>query len=460
MGFFSRKPKSEMAEIIPTGKSVAPILFQPSDRGWYTIFESFTGAFQQDVKVDRNAVLAFHAIFSCITLISSDISKLRPRLMQEAKGIRSEIDFGNFGVLARPNAWQNRIQFFENWVMSKLARGNTYILKVRNAKRQVIGLYVLNPDLVQPLVSESGDVFYRLGIDYLSDIDELVIVPASEIIHDRFNCLFHPLVGLSPIYACGLSATQGLSMQKNSAKTFGNMSRPSGILTGPGEINESTAKRLKEQWETNYGGDNIGRIAVLGDDLKFIPLSMTPEDAQLVEQLELSAEIVCSTFHVPKFKVVGDPPSYNNIESLDQQYYSQCLQTLIESIELCLNEGLEIPAKQGVEFDLDGLLRMDTATKIKTLGEGASKGLIAPNEGRKKINLPPVEGGDSPYLQQQNFSLAALAKRDALPNPFAGLPPPDEAAGLDKAPPEEDATAKMLDFLNKKSPEGLVFSEI
>jgi phage portal protein BeeE len=31
-----------------------------------------------------------------------------------------------------------------------------------------------------------------------------VIVPAREIIHDRFNCLFHPLVGISPLYAAAL----------------------------------------------------------------------------------------------------------------------------------------------------------------------------------------------------------------------------------------------------------------
>ena len=33
--------------------------------------------------------------------------------------------------------------------------------------------------------------------------------------------------------------------------------------------------------------------------------------------------------------------------------------------------------------------------------------------------MEPVEGGDSPYLQQQNYSLEALAKRDAASDPFA-----------------------------------------
>jgi hypothetical protein len=48
------------------------------------------------------------------------------------------------------------------------------------------------------------------------------------------------------------------------------------------------------------------------------------------------------------------------------------------------------------------LLRMDTATKVKTVTEGL-KGLFTVNEGRKKFDLKKMKGGDTVYLQQQNF---------------------------------------------------------
>ena len=41
---------------------------------------------------------------------------------------------------------------------------------------------------------------------------------------------------------------------------------------------------------------------------------------------------------------IGPPPPYANIEPLLQQYYAQALQSLIENLELCLDEGLELPA--------------------------------------------------------------------------------------------------------------------
>lgn len=402
---------------------------QPVDRGWYTVFEWFTGAWQRDIEVDRDTAMSHFAMFSCMTLIGGDIGKLRPRMVQEKDEIWTEVPYGDYEVLLKPNDYQNRIQFFEHWIASKLSRGNTYVLKRRDRDRKVIALYVLCPDFVTPLVTESGDVFYRLSQDNLSSIENQVVVPASEIIHDRFNCLFHPLIGLSPIYASGLSAAQGLKIQKNSYRFFENMSQPIGILTSDAAIKDETAKSLKERWDANYSGKNIGKVAVLGDGLKYQALGVTPEDSQLIEQLKMTADIICSTFHVPKYKVIGDPPSFNNIEALEQQYYSQCLQVLIEALELCLDEGLEIPRnkKMGVDFDLDGLLRMDTATQIKSLAESIKGGIRTPNEARKKMNLKKLDGGDTVYMQEQNYSLSSLAKRDAKEDPF-------EKSGAEKKP--------------------------
>jgi len=89
---------------------------------------------------------------------------------------------------------------------------------------------------------------------------------------------------------------------------------------------------------------------------------------------------------------------------------------------MCLDQGLELIEKNsGIEFDLAGLLRMDTATQIKTLGEGVGNGIITPNEARQRINLPPLAGGDTAYLQMQNFSLEALSKRDEKEDPFLSV---------------------------------------
>lgn len=401
-------------------------------RGWWPVIrESFTGAWQRNITIDNQAVLAFHAVFSCMTLIASDIAKLRVKLVaQDSDRIWNEIENPAYSpVLRKPNGYQTRIQFWENWVLSKLSSGNTYVLKQRDGRNVVTALYVLDPTRVKPLVTPDGQVYYELKADNMAGIEtDTVVVPASEIIHDRFNCLFHPLVGISPLYANGLAATQGLRIQNNSANLFGNASRPGGLLIAPARIDPENADRIKAYWDAGFTGDNTGKVAVLGDGMSYTSLSVNPVDAQLIEQLKWTSEVVCSTFHVPPYKIgVGDLPSYNNVQALNVEYYSQCLQVLIEAIEVCLDEGLATGDKLGTEFDTKNLLRMDSVTQMQVLKESA--GILSPNEQRGELDRPKVEGGDSPMVQQQNYSLSVLAKRDAAEDPFGTSAP---------APPAEN----------------------
>lgn len=423
---------------------------RPDTRGgwWPIVKESFAGAWQQNVEIKQESVLSFHAVFACQTLIASDIAKLRIKLVQQdSDGIWSETKNPAYTpVLRKPNRFQTRIQFFENWVLSKLQRGNAYILKERDGRGVVVRLYVLDPTLVTPLVADDGSVFYELQTDKLAGVDDRVIVPAREIIHDRFNCFFHPLVGLSPIFANGLGAMHGLAIQDNSAQFFANGSQPGGVLTAPGAIDPTTAERLKAHWDANYTGKNRGKVAVLGDGLKFEIMAAKATDSQMIEQLKWSAEVVCSTYHVPSYMVgVGQAPAYNNIEALNAQYYTQCLQILLESIELCLDEGLATGETLGTEFDLDQLLRMDSATMMDVLEK--SKGKMTPNEQRKRINLGKVAGGDTVYLQEQDHSLEWLSRRDAMPiePPVAAEPP--VAPANDNAEAEAQASKAIIEMM-------------
>ena len=399
---------------------------EKSTSGWRHVYgyEHYPGAWQNNDELTKEGQLGFFAVYACVNLISNDIGKLRPFVYKydEDSGIKVEqrndplID-----LLLNPNHIQNHIQFKTWWAMSKLTSGNTYALKRRNNNGRVQQLYVLEPSRVVPLVSTDGEVFYQLNTDNIAGIsDNSITVPASEIIHDRINCLYHPLVGISPLYACGLSAGLGQAIQKNSERYFKNGQQPGGILTAPGAITKETSDRLKTAWAENYGGENYGKIAVVGDGLKYEPMAINAHDSQLIEQLRMTGEVVCSAFGVPAYMAqIGPVPNYDNAETLVLQYYSQCLQSHIEQMELAISQGLGIDVKKGgIEFSLDGLLRMDTATKHKTMSDSIKGCLMSPNEARKRINLPPLEGGDSIYMQQQNYSMEALAKRDELSNPF------------------------------------------
>lgn len=381
--------------------------------GWWRVFDTHPGAWQQHVEVNESTVSKNWAVFSCITLISGDIAKMPARVMQYNNATRVYDVTLLRPVLRKPNHFQTRIEFIKMWVFSLLLNGNTYVLKERDEDGRIVALYILDPCRVTPLVAPDGSIFYQLASDNLTGIEQQVVAPASEIIHDRINTLFHPLIGLSPIYACGVAAMQGAAIIDNSAKFFENMSRPSGVLVAPGAISPETALALKTKWDENFKGGNIGKVAVLGDGLKYEAMAINAEDSQLIEQLKLSGETICATFHVPAYKLgLGQMPTVNNVAALNQQYYDQALQPITENMELRLEDGLELLFPFEVWMDESVLLRMDPATRLKSHSDSINGGFLAPNEARRDENLPPVPGGDSPMMQQQNYSLIALQRRD------------------------------------------------
>jgi HK97 family phage portal protein len=394
-----------------------------SGNGWWPIIrESFTGAWQSNVELSASTALTYFAVYSCVRLISTDIGKLCLRLVeQDDEGIWSETESPAFSpVIRKPNRYQTINKFVEQWIMSKLIHGNAYVLLQRDQRNVVVAMYVLDPTRVTPLVSYEGAVYYELRRDDLSNLTaETVKSPPSAIIHDTMITPYHPLIGLSPLYASGLAAQQGLSIQGNSNSFFQNGSFPGGIVMVPGKIDDLIAARLKASWETNYGGANMGRVAVLSDGMTYQESGfVNAHDSQLIEQLKLTADQVCSTFGVPPYLVdIGPPPPYANFEPLLLKYHSQCIQSLTTNFEKSLEGGLGLVEKidgqrYGVEFDIDDLIWMDTATRIAAAKDGIGSGGMSPDEARKKyFGLGSVPGGDTPFMQNQMWPLRQLSER-------------------------------------------------
>lgn len=395
---------------------------------WFSLVqEPYMGAWQENREITTESMQVFFAVFACASKIAQDVAKLPLQVKVQRKGVwANRDDLARFQWLVKPNRYQTMQQFMECWMLSKLFYGNSYIYLQRDVSGGIKAMHLLNPRQVKPLIGDDGSVWYQIGQDNLSQLnDSSLTLPESEILHDRWHCFYHPLVGLSPIIACGLAAQNGIRIQENSSAFFANKSMPSGILTAPGHIDAEKAKALRDAWNENYTGKNAGKTAIIGDGMTYQSISMSAADSQLIEQLRLSAEIVCSAFKMPPFLIgFGSLPAGMKVSDLNELYYSGCLQAMIEAVENLLSREV---GNAKIEFDLQSLIRMDAHSQMQILAEGVKASVLTINEAREQQDLPPVDGGDTPYMQQQNFSLAALAKRDAADNPFDSRLPAQEA---------------------------------
>ncbi|MCE8052283.1 phage portal protein [Halomonas daqingensis] len=406
------------------------------------IHEPFTGAWQMNREVMRNESTHYYAVYACMSLISQDIGKLPLGLYDtDSNGILHEIERDSIAdLLRRPNSYQTTKQFVESWMYSKLSRGNAYVYKVIDVGGKVTELHVLNPDLVTVLISETDqEIYYQISADSqsLAAVTDATTIPARYIIHDRMNAFRHPLIGISPLSAAGYSVGAGSEAMRTQQSFYQNKARPGGLLTTPNHISDEVAKILKQRWNDEYSGNKSGRTAILGDGLTYQNVEMmSAQDSQMIQLLEMTEKQICTAFHVPLSMLTGDSGS-KSIQAHYQSYFQGCLQNHITDIETLLRDGLD--TKKKIRFDVDDLMRLDKSSQIDYLDKAVGAGVMSPNEARLKLNLVPVIGGDTPYLQIQNHSLAALAIRDEqMINPPEPEPEPEE----------EDVTAAMLALLN------------
>lgn len=378
-----------------------------SNAGWFPLVsEPSAGAWQRNEPVVVETALSHSAVFACVNLIASDIAKLPLHITKRTGNYWTVAAHEYSRLIRKPNSYQTRFQFVQSWMASKLTYGNTYVLKVRDNRNRVIALHVLDPKKVRPLISEDGAVFYELRSSDIHGLKD-VTVPAREIIHDRGLAPYHPLVGLTPLQASAQGTRLALEIQAQSAHLFHNSSVPGGILTSAGVMPEEKAKKAKEAWEKNFMGPNVGRIAILDNSATYTPLSSTAADSQLIEQLQYTALDVCRAFSVPAWKIGAGPAApYTSAEATNLQYLADCLQSHIESLELCLDDGLELPEGTRTELDETALLRLDTQARTTTLAAAVNAGLKTINEARAEMNLAPVEGGDNILRQIQDVPLA------------------------------------------------------
>jgi HK97 family phage portal protein len=412
--------------------------------GWRRILEPFTGAWQQNAEETRGDLLTYPTLYACEYRISSDIGKLPFRLRQRSEsGVWKDATNPAYDpVLRKPNGFQTAGQFREYWILSKLNQGNAYLLKRRDARNVVVDLYVLDPCRVQPMVSDAGEVYYQLYTDALNTLPTdyptaNLIVPASEIIHDRCMCIHHPLIGVPPLAAAHWPALKNMKIMRSATEFFANNAQPGGILTAPAGMSDKDADDVKAYWATNFSGSNAGRVAIIGADMKFTPFAMKSIDSQMVEQMRYSDEQICQPFGIPPFMVgIGTIPSGLGVDGVYQLYYQNALQTHIEHMEALLDEGLKVASGLGIELDLEPLLRMDEAKRAEVEAKLVGGKIKTPDEGRLRFNLAPTGGGNTLWGQNQDYPLGMLADRkDWDPAMQPPAPPAPPAPAPADAPP-------------------------
>lgn len=323
----------------------------------------------------------------------------------------------------RPNHFQPWPDMIRGIINHLLFTGNAYVVREPGSGY----LYLMDSRAVSPMIAETGDVFYSvggLGLSLTPAISEdSTFIPARDVAHFRLYSPGNPLVGVSPIaYAAASIASQN-AIAANTAAFFTNRSRPSGVLSTDLPLSLEQTRQLRTAWDEQAAHLNSGKMPILSSGLKFIPISQTAEDAELVAAYKMNSDDIAKAFRIPPLLLGNaDGASYSSTSTILNFWLNSGLGSLLTSIEATFSMFFNIPDTQRIKFDRTELILGGFQERIEALGLGITRGVYAPNEVRAILNLPPVEGGEEPRVQQQMVPLSFNPSTDSV-NPFTSESP-------------------------------------
>lgn len=369
-----------------------------------------------DYVAGRASPLGLSATFACVGLIAGTIASLSPSVYRRVNGVREEDRNHPLFWLLRfdPNADDTDYDFWEFLAASIELEGNAYADKRRNGER-LTSLIPVNPKSMTVRRSRFG----RREYEWVDDDGVRQVRREDDMLHIR-GFGGDRLKGGSTLSTCSKIFSGAINIDGAADKMFANGVRPSGILSMEERLDPEKRALLEGLLEEKFAGAmNAGRPMVLDGGLTWSALSMSPEDAELLESRKFSGEEICRIFGVPPAMVgYGDKASnWGTGKEVDVLGFIKfTLRKRLRRIERALMKQLlsrqERLDGMTIEFNLEGLLRGDSDGRSSFYQLMTQIGAMTINEVRALENLPPVAGGDVPRMQMQNVPITEAGQED------------------------------------------------
>lgn len=403
------------------------------------------------------------AVYACVMLIARAMAQCYPKHVRVVDGTFTEVKTSAaYRILNNPNTYQSSPDFLLNAMATALFDGEAFALATRNDRSEIDSLHLLPRGTCSPMVDDdTRQVFYAVGASPLAPGGTDFIAPARDVLHLRFHTPRHPLIGESPIKSAALAIGINVALSETQNLFFRNMNRPSGVISTDQVLNKDQIASLRAAFEAQAEGMSKGKIPILGGGLKFQQLSVSSQDAQLVQAQRMSLEDICRVFGVPP-PLVGDlsHATLNNAESMMQHFLSMSLGSYLEHFERSFDRLFGLKGDDYIELDTAALLRTDFSGRIDGLTKAVQGGLMTPTEARAREGLGPIGGGDSAFLQRQMVPIdriGALLDREAERDNTSVPPPPEAPARQPDQAPIEDGKSLFQGDLARAMVENRIF---
>lgn len=359
--------------------------------------------------------------FTCIKMLSESVGKLSLKFYKETdrgviKGKGNQV---YEKLKTRPNPNMTPSVFWATVEFHRNHYGNAYIW-VRWHKGKLLDLWILDPKSIRVMVDDVGLLGNKNGIyyEYTDPItNNQYVFHEKEILHLKTGVTENGIQGMA------IQDILKTTMEGNKAsQNFMNRMYKSGltakaVLEYTGDLNKEARERLIKGFEDFASGEeNVGKIVPVPLGMKLTPLDIKLTDSQFFELKKYSSLQIAAAFGIkPNHLNDYSKSSYANSEMQNLSFYTDTLLFILTQYEQELKYKLlsEKEIKEGYyfRFNVNSILRADSKTQMESLAIGVNNGIYSPDEAREYLDMPKVEGGDTPIVNGNYIPLTDVGKQ-------------------------------------------------
>jgi HK97 family phage portal protein len=189
-----------------------------------------------------------------------------------------------------------------------------------------------------------------------------------------------------------------IGLQTYSAAIWENAATPSGLVTFPANVSPDGKRRMEQHYEGRLAGAANGKRVLFADkDTTFTPMSVSPEDAEVLASRRFSTEEICRLFNVPP-PLVQDYShgTYTNAAQASLWFAQNTLRPMARRIEAEFQRSVmnDPTGATHIEIDLSGLMRGSYVERWTANVAAVNAGILTRDEVREQECFGPLGTDD------------------------------------------------------------------
>lgn len=342
--------------------------------------------------VTDQVALQIAAVFRCIRIIAETAAQLPLRAYAKVNEYdREPLPSSHWlsRLIAEPNEEMSGDEWCESQYGQMAGWGNAYSQIVPNDAGRATELWPYKVDFMQVTREENLTLQYK----YPDVYGMPQVLKKGRVMHLRAFSL-DGVMGLSPLGLARSSLGLAVGAQDYAGSFFSSGGRPSGVMTADKILTDKQREQIRKEYGGLADGGDGKRFWLLEGALKYTPITVSPEDMQMLQTRAFEVSEIARFFGVPLFLLMETEKSTSWGSGLEQSNLAFLIYTLRPYLNRMQNTFSRrvIPAAERdkicVEVDPSPLLTADFQTLASYLSQAIQNGIMTRNEARRWLKLP------------------------------------------------------------------------